>query len=190
MRTLLFLLLLHNFCLGAVLYDVPLTRQATANSCGAAATQSVLGYYGIDYPESYLIRRLSGWFTGINIERIVDFLISEGLTVALKRNATIADLELHLRTGHPVIVEIQAWADEPTDYSQSWANGHYAIVIGLAQQTVYFMDPSLLGSRGYMAKAQFLKRWHELDSHGNKAYQTALFVSGKKNPFPAWDLIK
>ena len=40
-------------------------------------------------------------------------------------------------------------------------NGHYMVVIGIDNQNVYFEDPAILGSRGYITDQEFLDRWHD-----------------------------
>lgn len=45
-------------------------------------------------------------------------------------------------------------------------NGHFLVVIGFDAEHVYFEDPSLARSRGYMTWDQFELRWHDKGSGG------------------------
>jgi len=51
----------------------------------------------------------------------------------------------------PVLVAIQAYrSDERIAWEDCWDDGHYVVVIGYDQNNIYFEDPSLLGSVGYI----------------------------------------
>ena len=76
---------------------------------------------------------------------------------------TIHNLEYYISCKQPIIIAFQAWADPGVDYKNDWDDGHYAVVIGYDKDYLYFEDPSLLGSIGYIPKAEFLDRWHDVD---------------------------
>lgn len=52
----------------------------------------------------------------------------------------------------PIIILFQAWADEGTDYKNDFQHGHYVIVIGYDSKYLYFEDPWIIGSIGYIEK--------------------------------------
>lgn len=65
-----------------------------------------------------------------------------------------------LANGMPVICCVQAWGD-PKTYDAD-KSGHYIVAIGYDADHVYFEDPSLLGTRGYMTWEQLAERWHDI----------------------------
>jgi len=144
----------------------PDVRQATQFSCGAAAVQGVLGYYGVDAKEADLSKYL-GVTTedGTFPKRIPAFLRHHGLEVAAGTGGTVDQLLAWVDQGIPVIVLIQAWSDEDhPNYSRSGTqeDGHYVVLIGHAEDggILIFEDPSLLGNRGYLQREEFIARWH------------------------------
>lgn len=174
-----------------ILYNVPMTRQSTDYSCGAGALQAVLGYYGIEYMEREVMK---GAHTkpgyGTDREGLVEFAEENDISAINREGLTLEELRDSVKRGHPVIVEIQAWPDKPiANYTNVWTEGHYVVVIGLDESNVYFMDPSILGGRGVIPIPEFLVRWHEVDSKGEKAYQTGILFNGPINPPPRWQYI-
>ena len=174
-----------------IIYDMPLVRQSTSYSCGAAALLSVLEYYGIDdYNESEVMHEVGTTpEKGTEIERMAAFAESRGLSTEVKSNVTLSALRRHVESGQGVIVDAQAWPDDgqpAKPYPETWSDGHYLVVIGVDDEKVYFMDPSLLGSRGFIPVKEFLDRWHEVSSKGEKLQHTALFFRGKPKPPGAW----
>ena len=84
----------------------------------------------------------------------------------MQTNLTLTDLEQFNANGTPVIIAGQAWRDpeeENRSWDTLWDDGHYMVVIGLDKDNVYFEDPSLLGSRGYIPRQEFLSRWHDYE---------------------------
>lgn len=149
---------------GAVL--VPLCRQATDYTCGAAALQAVLGFFGEDFNESQLSGPLkSNNKIGTRYEAIEKFLTNKGFEVTVYKDASIRKLEELLDQKQPVIVLIQAWSEKATiDYSKDWEDGHYVVAIGYDANNIYFMDPSTLGHYTYIPVQEFEARWHDKDT--------------------------
>lgn len=173
------------------LLDLPDTRQSTNYSCGAASLQAVLMYWGIEYREGQLMEMLNtDPDNGTNPEDIVRVAEELGLTAELKENLTLEDLEESLENGIPVIVAGQAWRDGEDlekPWSEVWESGHYMVVIGMDEENVYFEDPSLLGSRGFMPLEEFSDRWHDYDGDVNY-YGLGIFIEGKE-PSPPPELM-
>ena len=141
-------------------------RQGTTYSCGTACVQAILNYYGIDKREDALIKQLGTTEDdGTSPEQIIAGLKSYGLTATMKEHSTLDDLRENLRNKIPTIVDIQAWLEDypPRDWSTNWEDGHYVIVIGMDDTNVYFEDPSLLGTSGYLPHAEFIARWHDYE---------------------------
>ncbi len=144
---------------------IPLCRQATDYTCGAAALQSILYYYGDEYDEETLATNLkSDPDLGTNYRTIMSFAEGEGLQAESHTDMTINDLEADLRAGKPVIVALQAWSENPDSYPNDWNDGHYAVVVGYDNNRIYFMDPLQLGNYTYIVTSEFLARWHDTDN--------------------------
>lgn len=148
------------------LIRVPLTRQATNYTCGAAAVQSVMGYYGDEFREDTLAKALKTSKTsGTDYEQIVSFAKSRGYQVTVKTGLSLQDLQHWLDQRLPVICLIQAWPDKPVDLYTDWDDGHYVVATGYDAKNIYFMDPSTLGNYTYIPADEFVNRWHDQDRH-------------------------
>lgn len=149
----------------ANLIRVPMTRQATDYTCGVAALQSVLMYYGDEFREQVLSRELkANPGEGTAYEQIVRFARSKGYKVSIHKNMTVAALKALIDRGKPVICLIQAWPERKVDYATDWEDGHYVVAIGYDSANFYFMDPSTLGNYTYIPIKEFLTRWHDTDT--------------------------
>jgi len=148
----------------ANLMQVPMTRQATDYTCGVAALQSILYYYGKEFREDKLAEKLQADpMRGTQYPKIVEFARSLGLRVDVETSMTLEGLQTQIDGRKPVIVLIQAWPDSPVDWSTDWKDGHYAIALGYDADNVYFMDPSTLGHYTFIPVPEFLERWHDAD---------------------------
>lgn len=79
-----------------------------------------------------------------------------------------------------MIVEIQAWADEGTNYATDYDDGHYVVAIGFDANYYYFEDPWILGSIGYISKKDFVTRWHDyVNSEQRKVYNIGIIVHSR-----------
>lgn len=185
-------ILLSLFSLGlkqdAKPLPVPLIRQATPYSCGPAALLSVLFYWQVyDEGEKSLYAPLKTTEAhGTDPIHIAHFAKELGLKVELRENVTLREIRQALDRKEPVIVDFQAWADEPTDYKNNWEDGHYAVVNGMDESRIYFMDPSVPAGYAYLTHQDFLDRWHDYEMRDGvlvKTYQLAIFVRGEKPLF-------
>ena len=149
---------IHNFI------RIPLTRQATDYTCGIAALQSILYYWGEEFREDQLVEKLQPTpEDGTKYPRIVEFAKSLNFRVDIRTGMTLEDLKRLIDEKKPVILLIQAWPESPVDYTQDWDDGHYVIAVGYDSQNVYFMDPSTLGHYTFIPIKKFLDRWHDRD---------------------------
>lgn len=144
------------------LIPVPLCRQSTDYTCGAAALQSVLGYYGLDIREGTLAKALhADPQTGTRYSEMARFARARGFRVNVQLGMTVQALKSLVDRRIPVIVLLQAWSDRPVDYSSDWDDGHYAVVVGYDEKRVFFMDPATLGHYTYIPLSSFVRRWHD-----------------------------
>jgi hypothetical protein len=169
---------------------VPDVRQSTGYTCGAAALQAVLAYWGMPEREDRLAARLrSTPEAGTHPLDIVRVAREFGLTAELREGLDLLDLEAALASGTAVIVDLQAWR-ERTDvpWTETWDDGHYMVLVGMDAEKLTFEDPSLLGKRGFIPRAEFVDRWHDyegdppLDASDRKYVRMAIFLTGDKLP--------
>jgi len=169
---------------------VPDVRQSTGYTCGAAALQAVLAYWGFPEREDRLAARLhSTPEAGTHPLDIVRVAREFGLTAELREGLGLPALEAALASGTTVIVDLQAWR-ERTDvpWTETWDDGHYMVLVGMDAEKLYFEDPSLLGRRGFIPRAEFIDRWHDyegdppLDASDRKYVRMAIFLAGDKLP--------
>ena len=163
---------------------VPDVRQATDYTCSASALQAVLAYYGIELREDLLAKELGATpEDGAPPEAIVRVAVAHGLRATKREHMTVDDLAAEIATGHPVIVEIQAWSDAPrTSWTDDWDDGHYVIVVAVEGDRLVFEDPSVLGSRSVLSRRELEERWHDIDA-GYRNVRTGI-VFGGKQPVP------
>lgn len=172
--------------------SVPDVRQSTNYTCGAAALQAVLSYWGTDEREDRLASRLKSTpEAGTHPLEILRVAREFGLSAELREGLDLADLERALADGTTVIVDLQAWR-ERTDipWTETWDDGHYMVLLAMDAGNLYFEDPSLLGDRGVIPRAEFVDRWHDyegqapLDPTDRKYVRMAIFIKGSR-PAPA-----
>ncbi len=171
---------------------VPDVRQSTGYTCGAAALQAILSYWGIDEREDRLAARLhSTPEAGTHPLDILRVAREFGLSADLREGLELADLERALAGGTSVIVDLQAWRDRSDrPWAETWDDGHYMVLLGMDAANLYFEDPSLLGARGAIPRAEFVERWHDyegeepLDPTDRRYVHAAIFLKGSR-PAPA-----
>ncbi len=172
---------------------VPIFRQSTSYSCGAAALQSVLHYWKVSEEGEMAFHEplQTDKEFGTHPVSIANYVKSLGLKVELKTQTSFSDLESAIDRKEPVIVDFQGWGPPGTkDYSNIWEDGHYGVIIGYDETYFYLMDPVLGSSYGKLEKNDFLRRWHDIETRNGKAeyfIQSAIFISGieKLKKFPS-----
>lgn len=177
------------FCASENLIAVPMTRQATNYSCGAAAMQSMFGFYGEDLNEDELVKLLkTNSEEGTDYNEIVRVAKEKGYEVKVYKDMSLAQLKKQLDKKNPVLCLIQAWAEKKVDYSTDWQDGHYVVAIGYDKSRIFFMDPSTLGNYTFIKNKDFLKRWHDKNSTESLNH-FGLTIKKKKSSYKA-DAIK
>lgn len=167
------------------LIQIPLTRQSTDYTCGTAALQSMLGFYGEDFNESELAKLLkTNEQEGTDYNEIVAVAKQKGYTVKVYKEMKLNDLKKLLDKKLPVLCLIQAWAEKKVDYKNDWNDGHYVVAIGYDKNKIYFMDPSTLGNYTYIDQKSFLNRWHDKNSK-EELNHFGLTISKKHRPYKA-----
>lgn len=166
------------------------TRQSTEYSCGAAALQAVLHYWGKDLDEQQLMQLLhtspeTGTYVG-DIARVARGL---GLKAEVREDLSLADLQDSLKKGIPVIVCGQAWRSrEDSDKSarDDWEDGHYIVIIGMDDRYVYYQDPFIKRGKVFVTHQMFEERWHNVRGKTSrdtkKQFHLGVFISGGSPP--------
>jgi len=208
MRTICLFAQLLGLCISCSaapsLIKVPFVRQSKSYTCGVAASESVLGYYGEDNRESTLADTLqTSEQTGTSYMNIAKLGASKGYNVVVfdneKQNDSgiehkpIMDLKMlqsYLDKKIPVIVLIQAWSEKKVDYAKDWDDGHYVVAIGYDNANVYFMDPATLGNYTYIPVREFMTRWHDIDGKDHRVVHFGLAMWKNHPAYNSQQLIK
>jgi predicted double-glycine peptidase len=119
--------------LTVLLPGVPDTRQSTEYSCGAAALQAVLNYWGRDVGEEDLRELLNtDPESGTYPEDILRVARELGLEAEYRENLTLEEIEASVVQGVPVIVDCQAWrspAPGNASWAEDWVDSHWMVII-------------------------------------------------------------
>ena len=169
---------------------VPLARQSTNYTCGVAALQSVLGYYGEDIRQDTLAAALgSTEAEGTDYHAIERYANSNGYNTVVQTERTLDDLKALVDRRVPPIILIQAWPDGPVDWQADYADGHYVVALGYDDANIYFMDPSTLGNYTSIPVEEFLRRWHDRDRDGTILNHFLMTIDNGR-PTYQWDRIR
>lgn len=165
-----------------LLDTVPDVVQSTDYSCGCAALEAVLAYWGIGLTEKEIIEEAKvDPETGAEMEHLLEVAKKRGLKGVVRERLVLRDLAKELQKGRPVIALIQAWrADESVAWKDDWDDGHYVVVIGIDRKNVYVEDPSLEDARGEIPHAEFIERWHCWTIDGRKTHGQAILIGGRE----------
>ncbi|MDU2065085.1 MAG: C39 family peptidase [Sporomusaceae bacterium] len=160
----------HSVSMVKNFIQVPLARQNTDYTCGVAALQSILGYYGFDKRLDVLSDAVKpDPENGTGYMNIINYAKSLGFNVTTRTNMSLEELKGYIDKKQPVLVVIQAWDDSKSNYAPNKnEDGHYVVAIGYDDKYFYFMDPSTLGHYTYIPTAEFISRWHDYDSFSNE----------------------
>lgn len=146
--------------------DAPRSRQFRTNDCGINDAGVVLAYYGINERETQLIDIEGLPDDGLETVNLLDLLHrfeNKGITLDAG-TMTLDDIHGAIDDGYPVILAIQAYADDPDQiYTDDWDDGHYVVAIGYDEERIIFQD-SASWERTFLTNLELLDRWHDSDS--------------------------
>ncbi len=141
-------------------------RQTYDFDCGVKALQTLMAYYGVEVREDTLLKELEAdKHTGTRVDKMVVAARMRGFDVEAGQNWSLEDVKRYVSQDHPVIVLLQAWADEyksMDDWRNNFEDGHYAIVMGYNRNVLFFEDPASF-HRTWLKENEFLARWHDKD---------------------------
>jgi predicted double-glycine peptidase len=146
-----------------VIIPVHVAKQNHNYDCGAAALRAVCEYFkaGPEDQAEFIKACDTGKEKGTHPEDIVKAARSFGLNAKQLPNMTIELLLKILKTKIPVICAVQAWGKK-SEYHKL-KDGHYVVAIGFDDTNIYFEDPSMHASRGYVPYQEFMQRWHDIE---------------------------
>lgn len=164
---------------------IPIVRQETDYSCGAASSAAVLKYWGLFSGEETDLH--SDLEThpkeGTAPSSIVTVLESYGLQVDYQENFTVSKLRRALKAGKTIILDLQAWrTDEKTAWADLWEDGHYVVAVAIDSKRLYVMDPSTENYYAYLPLSELMDRWHDYESIDGKMvknHQAVILAKGK-----------
>ncbi len=155
---------------------LPSTKQTTNYSCGPVSLKAIARYFkvGPDDEQYYIRLCNANSKDGTTPNNLTQAAKKLGLYVKLKQNMTLDELKEYLDRKVPVICDIQAWGNKK-DFADD-KDGHYVVAIGYSNSHIYFMDPSVKGSHGYLSNAEFLSRWHDEEKGGKKTHRLGIAI--------------
>ncbi|MBN2498911.1 MAG: N-formylglutamate amidohydrolase [Deltaproteobacteria bacterium] len=164
---------------------LPSLRQTYDFDCGVKALQTVFAYYGTEIREDKLLLELEAdRQEGTSVGNMIAAAEARGFKVEAGEHWSVEDVKRYVDQGHPVIVLLQAWAEEVKsleDWRRDWDDGHYAIVMGYNENVLFFEDPASF-HRTWLREKEFLARWHDLDTvNGRKWVQFGMVLLGKES---------
>jgi len=159
----------------AVKVHLPKVEQTTGYSCGAAVLRAVCSYFGVG-PEDEdelmdLLKTNEGGTMPADIVRVARKM---GLHAFMRQHMTIDSLKSRLEKKIPVICAVQAWGNKKKYNVEG--QGHYIVAIGFDDENIYFEDPIMTKTRGFMKYKDFLDRWHDVDKEGTKFVRLGISI--------------
>lgn len=151
---------------GAIKVVLPAVPQPDSYSCGPTSLMSVAAYFGVgpedleEFKKNCKTSEEHGTYYG----DLADYAKTLGLDASVEKDMTPERLKQVLDESVPVILSLQAWSGNKSDYDDpdNNDNGHFAVAVGYdAEDNFYFMDPSIWGRIGFLSWADLDKRWHE-----------------------------
>jgi len=164
-------------------------RQSTEYTCGPAALQAVLRYWGKDVAEEE-IATLAGTTSEVGTfpEDLARSARALGFKAEVREGLTLDEVATFTAAGHPMIALAQVWLSAKSlggrSVEEEWDSGHYIVVLGVDRDYVYFQDPYVLMSKAFMPRKVFEAHWHQAMggdlARQPKLMQVGIFVRGRK----------
>lgn len=133
----------------SVVLNMKRSIQLDGYSCGAQVVYSILDYYGINKSLDEIIKSLKTTEkNGTNTERILDYLMKNGLDVKINDKGTFSFIKNTINKGYPMLITVDD-------------GEHWVVIYGYSNKGVYVLDS--LGSRLFnqWSRKEFFERWDE-----------------------------
>lgn len=134
---------------------LPDLRQESDFDCGPTALRIVVSYFGLHTTDAWekVFERLlrTSPTDGTPPSHLIQVAEELGLEVAA-RSMTVEDLEREAAAGRPVVAIVQYKGD-------GWDEGHYQVVAGVRDGSVYVQDP--VDGPKRIGRRLFERRWHD-----------------------------
>lgn len=162
---------------------VPAVEQATDYSCGPATLTAVLRYWKRPVAcEQELYQPLhTSPKDGTEPFMLEKVARERGLNAEYRVGATVDELRAALAAGTTVILDLQAWRDTRRPWADDWDDGHYVVLVAIAGDRVYAMDPSADDGFSWLTLGELGERWHDFelrDGQRRNLQHMAVFISG------------
>lgn len=161
----------------------PSVIQANEWMCGPAVVQSMFSFYGVFVFQHDLVQELKTTEErGTDIVKIHKAFKTHNFRIK-KGSFTLKQVKRFIDRNIPVILEIQAWAEEETDYSTTYSNDHFVVAIGYDETGIIFEDP-YIAHKGHIEFEDLENRWHcQYQSRAKRGEHFGVAVLGKKPKF-------
>lgn len=167
--------------IGSIKVNVPPETQEDDFDCGPTALEAILKHYGENISHDEIVKETDADpENGTPPQNLANVAKEHGLEAIAMHNMSIQNLKDQLDMHHPVILAIQAWGNNMSDYAQL-ESGHYVVAIGYDDKNIYFQDPSLRGSRGHIPIDELERRWIDIDGDGNRYDHFGLVIYRSSN---------
>lgn len=152
---------------------IPDVRQSADYDCGAAALRAVAQFFGVAGDQGDFVAALgSSPAEGTGPEQLIAGAKALSLNATDAAGMTVDYLAQVVAHGRPVICCIQAYGT-PDQYARD-ESGHWVVVCGVDDQSVYVQDPA--AGPGKIPVADFEARWHDKTADGRQLVRYGIAV--------------
>lgn len=140
----------------------PHQEKLNSNYCGPAVLHMVFKYFDVNVSEDELAKLCKvdevGYTDSKTMKQVTE---DHGFKVEVKENSYFNEIQTWLDKEIPVIVD---WFTRGrSDYDDNaLADGHYSIVVGLDDESIYLQDPEI-GELRKITKEDFLTVWFDYE---------------------------
>lgn len=159
-------------------------QQPDGSTCGHTCLAMMLQFLGIEASVEEIKKQAEDKENseGLSPNGMIEIAKHFGAKAIVKRNTSIRDVVSMINDNQPVIVELQAWPEDPDkNLGKSWDDGHYVVAVGHTTNHMIFEDPSS-PIRTFLSFDELEKRWHDND-YGQKNKQLIVIVTKNENDF-------
>ncbi|MEN6367631.1 MAG: cysteine peptidase family C39 domain-containing protein [Thermoguttaceae bacterium] len=160
----------------------PELRQIYNYDCGCSALCSILTYLGYDVREDALMA-LAGTTPADGTPNSGILTVLTQYAVEYRPVKTVGDVQQALANRHPVLLDLQAWADQgPVDYATDTVDGHYVIAIGASVLGRMICEDPSAYTRTWMTWDELETRWHDIEGSQPVRFGLEILSRGTYSP--------